>query len=1468
MIELNTIPDAINLPELAELLSSRLMKYPRECQPFSDERQVLLGYLILLEKLINIDVKVVINTELGSNFEEIFMSDFLFTIPTNEQDRRPICDTPIVKKAAFSVLSSLLSKSENSFESVLKKITLLSYQTSNEMKRRNTWGLQVSHDMKKDNVEYTGLKNQGCTCYMNSLLQNLFMSTNFRETILNTNLKDSHRTSLWHKAPEDLIDLEILLEWSNNEWRKGKILSYEAETQEHTLGYYELNGNCTEMVSINIHEGRQNKETGRVKMYSNEGDEPLTEREIAAHYVLEQLQRTFCFMKHSKKRYFDPRPFVDACKTLNMNFSVYQQNDACEFFDQLLDRIELATKGKHTKQQVWDHKMVKNVFGGTLQYQKIPTDCERYKENKKTCGHWQSTREENLLKIELPLRGKDKIVDSLEAVCDAELMDGENKVDCDVCTNKMATLRRTCLGNLPNLLVLTIKRFDLDFQTFETVKLNSRLAFETHLNMLPYTKEGMELEEHKEYLRQQENIPLGGTGLRERSISISYDRDEYVAPDVDDFEYELQGVLVHAGIAQGGHYYSFVSDDVIDDDKSWFKFDDEDITAFDPRHIPAQCYGGPPSANGNGNHTHDEDRTSNALMLFYKKVRPNENKDDKVTIGKDKDDNIDDITTSIAQTSISANSVAAADDSYITTQSSTSNGSDLVNGYQGFIREVQESNLQHILYCYLLDSNMHIFVRGLIRSVTMASKKSISNEIISSNLNIIDDINQFDSELSYHFDWSPNESNPEIAKKLVQFGITFLLDVVLHCRERGAMTQWVAVIKEAFITFPDTAKCFIYELIKNHCNSWMNDYLLFCSDQSAIQTFIQLVFAAVQVIAPKTDENLVKNIKLPKEERLKRVYNIDINSKLVYPASNTSPVCDNSLLLSCLYLELMEKLWLVPMYVKYDEIFVLIRDLASIPSLNSTMIQFYMISYLSFFIMPNNVNDQIRSKFTIKQSKNNNRNLDYFPMLHQSIYEAIASILGVPQVRKVTLYIEKSYYGDTELVEDARRALTIIFNEISHNNGLSVDDIINFKIRTTQSRITAQHAKLVLDKFSHNNDGRMNLNGFLEYYTEQSLYHQQEVWRDLHAYGFRNDLSRSGDQSDYIDPFVNSKLNIQAICKTCLESFQFYSSGLDVSSASSIAIVKRVCYEDPNSSKNIIIQTLDRLHSLCREWNWTSSMSNIIFDFLFSLLSIEDNYIMSRMKDIFINYESGSILIVAINEKKNFTNCQANQHDKHTFLRRYIEIIQKFCVLPKFVEYVTELAEKYEQVASITRMLKLRPGLDLTGEEEITIKTAVIYVDGAAVQECNGEYFYYDVDTVHGCGYYRKRTQLQDGTYAYYWIYKYHNTSFSFWFISRAKGEEKPGKATDIDFYVADFSKKHEKFSYMPPIKGWRITPGKADGVDPAPSISWKADGLPLIGTITSTDYSSGGASSDSDDEMNDTYSNNSSSPSSRNIYH
>ena len=101
--------------------------------------------------------------------------------------------------------------------------------------------------------------------------------------------------------------------------------------------------------------------------------------------------------------------------------------------------------------------------------------------------------------------------------------------------------------------------------------------------------------------------------------------------------------MIHAGVAQGGHYYSFIrdrtgaGDDVHADrgggssptgDDKWYRFDDEDVTPFDPALIEQECFGGKVKKEqkfGNGQvHTVEQEQFANALMLFYEKVKPSD----------------------------------------------------------------------------------------------------------------------------------------------------------------------------------------------------------------------------------------------------------------------------------------------------------------------------------------------------------------------------------------------------------------------------------------------------------------------------------------------------------------------------------------------------------------------------------------------------------------------------------------------------------------------------------------------------------------------------------------------------------------------------------------------------------------------------------------------------------------------------
>lgn len=1010
---LNSDVDEEHRDALANLLSTRLLEYPLYRTPLKEERYVLLGYLELLDQLLQCSPELVMRTKLGGNFMTLFLKDFLLVAPdgSDNSDQEALCDTPATRAVGFRMLSRFLEFS-GSYDYLLDDLQRITRLATKQM--HYTWGIQVLHDIKRPDIEFIGLKNQGCTCYMNSLLQVLYMCPRFREAILSTPIRELHRTTLWHRSDVDLVGKTVFFEWASGEWRRGQVVGYDQDSKSHRVQYERLDGTLEELVSFNIHEGRLHRETGRVKIIPD--DEPagerISEREEAAYRVMEQLQRTFTFLKLSKKKYFDPRPFVEACKTLNLSFNVFHQNDASEFCDQLLDRVETASKGKYTKMDMWEDVFLKTVFGGKMLTQKIPQDCPAFVKDKDSCGLWQTPRLENYLKVELQIRGKENVEDSLEGLVQGELMDGDNKITCEVCNDKKAAVMRTCIGSLPNMLLLHLKRFDLDFQTFETVKLNSKMAFPMSINMLKYTKDGIDAGKEEDQNRA--------------NVKPEHDIDP------EDYEYELQGILVHAGVAQGGHYYSFVRS--YESKDLWYKFDDEDVTPFTAEEIPFQCFGGPANASSSN---YDEDRTANALMLLYnKKNAPIE----------------------VIPSPQNKNLQSTSDDTSVIADNKPR---DLVSGIDAYAREVHEANLQHNLTCFLVDPELHIFVRNLVHNAT----KTGSSE------------------------------GEALAERMVQFGCSFLLDILLHFRERSAIKDYITVLRDAFVAYPKTAYWFVNHLLNGQACSWFHDYMLTCTDPLARGSFVQLLVHAISVIAPK--ELTAVMAALPSLNR-GHAAGEDIEWT---PAELCARVVQR----------LFDFILKSVNHVRTgDEVFALIRDLAGIPSLCYTLRSNNVISLLCYFIMPDQTPPPIKSFFDkqLGAQKAGGR-VDYTHML-QNIFEAIAALIGVPQVRKVNLLQEKSYW-ESELVPEAREAFTKIFHESCRNGYMETYDVtlyLDKVLGVTGQKSTQVMVRNIMDRMSAHLDNRVYLEGFLAYQTENSTMNPKSVWRvRTHSFLFvRNDM--------------------------------------------------------------------------------------------------------------------------------------------------------------------------------------------------------------------------------------------------------------------------------------------------------------------------------------------------------------------------
>ena len=267
----------------------------------------------------------------------------------------------------------------------------------------------------RNTSKYSGLRNQGCTCYMNSVLQQMFMMPELRTNMCKAPLPTSLRSTggVISAKGQELVGKKVTMQWETGVSYDAIVEAFDASTGMHTIRYCPIqvatvSGAGPEPLQTSeiarlpptlpdeffLSEGRPGKETGAFEIVhevvdtiagENSGEVAMattpegesreieeTEDEMSSRHLLEEVQRTFIHLDEgSRGRCFDPRALVEACACLKLEFDVWQQNDASEFATKLLDRLEIALKRWAPSHfQYMDH-----TFGLKTTKQKICKEC-------------------------------------------------------------------------------------------------------------------------------------------------------------------------------------------------------------------------------------------------------------------------------------------------------------------------------------------------------------------------------------------------------------------------------------------------------------------------------------------------------------------------------------------------------------------------------------------------------------------------------------------------------------------------------------------------------------------------------------------------------------------------------------------------------------------------------------------------------------------------------------------------------------------------------------------------------------------------------------------------------------------------------------------------------------------------------------------------------------------------------------
>lgn len=1338
--------------------------------------EVLIAFLEFLRDALAHNVEA--RDELARDVIDVVYDECLFTLPSVDRQRGPLCVSLETRRPAFKLLATAISSNASIVQDLHARLSRL-FTRSDTLQFK--WG-QESNVETRGIGEHVGLKNQGCSCYMNSFLQQLFMQPTLRQGLLAAKVPPRPQPKEPTKAeverhPERLVGFRVAVECAGGRVYEANVVAFDDLSGRHTLRYDD-GGEA----SFVLADGRPGNENGRYAILQSE----LTGTEATLE-VLRQVQRTFCYLRDSEMRYFNPKALVESCKCLNLEFSVYQQNDASEFCDKLLDRLETGLK--NTPQGV---QCLQTALSGKLISQKLPKDC----------GH-RYEREEPFIRLELQIRGKESIEESLAGFVEGEVMDGDNKVECEQCATKKAAVRRTCFGELPNFLILHLKRFDLDYSTFETVKLNNRCSFPMNLNMKPYTKAGIEELEastatlddsssavdddaasdagsstsddfmgdanDRESTSASPTSPTGSvqaSSAARSSVGSAHDSDSDALGDgkLDpNFEYRLKGILVHSGVAQGGHYYSFIFDHM---SEKWFKYDDEDVSPFDPANIETECFGGVQRRSWHGSSNAMEMEVfSNALMLFYEKVVP-----------------VVPETTS-SSTSTSSSSDATMTD--VSTVDSVNDDND-DNVRCEYEAEVWKSNEVFLQNSYLFDVEFHEFLREMVQSKYIKDAPPTDD----------DDASLPPPPPSADAPLAPPSAPPlpdacadELTQStLTDVGIEFVLSVLLHSREKHGIARWIAVLAAKFAKHKQICVRFFDTLATTKRVQWLRGLVFECPDSIARQSFVHLVSRALTAY----------------ESHLKTSRD---NSDVVVLRRFIEAIAE--------FLDQTS----VMQQSHLEECFMLVRNCAEISGTTREALQrIDMVARLVNFFLSDRAPPAIKEAFPsshIPPSTNRYASPDY-----QYLLEAIIAMLGLPRRTTEPLLAESSGQSPhrVTLSEKTDEALTEIFNDYQVGGSLGLDELVKY-LRTSVSSVGGgasleQAARSLLLKYGNNETPqRVELDAFLTYYTDMAATSTKSVLQDLRAFGFGEDLKRQAKNL----PLASTVLEgLNPLSRSALLNDVFLDSALEEDAETVGDLLLRISVGDRTTSALLLRSLLHCMNSTETGWKG-QPVVDVCTQIIESLLSYDFAFQDELIEMALTNAEFG-LIATAENREKIRLRYVNNSHVPLFVYRQIVTILELQSKIPRVKTWLEAHRREWEWMYEWLRVESLKPSLG--GRLAVLFREPAKYdallrlgdilsipyreeersyiVEGAGFDDVNGIYKS-SSHTHDNCPTY---TYVSPTTGVEYTLFRCAMPSKTRrWYISYSPNKNLLGTMSDEDYY---FIQCHVDME-APPEDGWKV---------------------------------------------------------------
>lgn len=477
--------------------------------------------------------------------------------------------------------------------------------------------------------------------------------------------------------------------------------------------------------------------------------------------ILCELQRMFAFLLESERKAYNPKNFCKVYTMDNQPLNTGEQKDMTEFFTDLISKLEdMSGELKNTLHE---------LFAGTLSNNVVSLDCP----------HISQTTEE-FYNLRCKVADMRNLYDSLDELTVKDTLEGDNMYTCSQCGKKVRAEKRACIKKLPEILCLNTLRYTFNMVTMTKEKVNTHFSFPMRIDLSPYLEENLirnddkqqsngkksgqeasDLNSSAEFQSSQEqpDHAQGSSRKRSRDESMNASTSTASSGEVESNQYELIGVTVHTGTADGGHYYCFIREpDPSKGKDKWYIFNDAEVHAFDPNQLAAECFGGEMTTK-----TYDSvndkfmdfaiEKTNSAYMLFYKRIAKNLWAGSSSTSKSDLSES-QNSTQSIKSMGLLPNKMASAG------KQSTNSEYDIPKELNDFI---WEDNIQFIKDKYIFEHTYFNFMWQVCAFIP----QTINN---SQNIQL----------------------------PCAQLATAFVIETLIHSKEKPTIANWIELLTKQF----------------------------------------------------------------------------------------------------------------------------------------------------------------------------------------------------------------------------------------------------------------------------------------------------------------------------------------------------------------------------------------------------------------------------------------------------------------------------------------------------------------------------------------------------------------------------------------------------------------------------------------------------------------------------------------------